>query len=57
LFSAPLVGAINSADISNLLAMVSGLGVISSVLRVPLSIMERTLQIRLFRAEVQDKSL
>jgi hypothetical protein len=53
LFSAPLVGAISLMDISNLRAMVSGLGLVSRVLRVPLSIMERSLKIRGSRAQVR----
>jgi O-antigen/teichoic acid export membrane protein len=40
LFAAPLVGAINLMDIRNLKSMISGLGVISDVLQIPLAIME-----------------
>jgi hypothetical protein len=53
LFSAPLAGAISPTDISNLRTMVSGLGIISKLLKIPLAIMERTLLIRAHRAEVQ----
>jgi O-antigen/teichoic acid export membrane protein len=40
LFSAPLVGAINLMDIRNLKSMISGFGVVSDVLQIPLTIME-----------------
>jgi lipopolysaccharide exporter len=40
LFSAPLLGAINLMDIRNLKSMISGFGVISDLLQLPLTIME-----------------
>lgn len=38
--SAPLLGAVNQADINNLRAMFSNLGILSKVLEIPLRIME-----------------
>jgi O-antigen/teichoic acid export membrane protein len=38
---APLVGAVNKSDISNLRIMLSGLGVISKVINIPLTITEK----------------
>jgi len=45
LISAPLVGAINQSDVSNLRAMFSSLGIITRLLEIPLKIMEKTLKI------------
>jgi len=49
LIAAPLIGAINQTDINNLRAMFSGLGIISKLLEIPLSLMEKPLKIRLQR--------
>jgi O-antigen/teichoic acid export membrane protein len=44
--AAPLLGALNQTDIYNLRTMFSGLGIISKLLEIPLSIMEKSLEIR-----------
>jgi O-antigen/teichoic acid export membrane protein len=45
LISVPLVGAVNQMDISNLRVMFSGLGVISKVIEIPLTLVEKLLRI------------
>ena len=47
LASAPLLGAINQADIENFRAMFSGLGIISKILSVPLLFMSKLCVCRL----------
>jgi O-antigen/teichoic acid export membrane protein len=49
LIAAPLIGAINQTDINNLRAMFSGLGIISKLLEIPLTLMEKPLKIHLQR--------
>lgn len=51
LIAAPIIGAINQTDINNLRTMLSGLGVISNLLEIPLTLMEKPLKIRYKRAE------
>jgi O-antigen/teichoic acid export membrane protein len=51
LITAPLIGAINQKDIDNLRSMFAGLGVISKLLGIPLTLMEKPLKMRLHRAE------
>jgi O-antigen/teichoic acid export membrane protein len=46
LAAAPLIGAINQADVNNLSAMFSGLGIISKVLKIPLVIVKKILNVR-----------
>ena len=46
LISVPLVGAINQSDVFNLRTMLSGLGIISRLLEIPLKIIERLLKMR-----------
>jgi O-antigen/teichoic acid export membrane protein len=46
LASAPLVGAINQADVNNLRVMLSGLGVVSKMLEIPFRFMEKSLKMR-----------
>ncbi len=46
LVSAPLVGAINQADVNNLRTMFSGLGPVSKIIDIPLKFMEQPLKIR-----------
>jgi len=46
LASAPLTGAIQQVDISNLRSMFSGLGIISKILEIALRFMEKILRIR-----------
>ena len=46
LISAPFLGAINQSDVNNLRTMLSGLGIISRLLEVPLKIIEKLLKIR-----------
>jgi O-antigen/teichoic acid export membrane protein len=46
LISAPLIGAVNQTDVNNLRAMLSGLGVVSKILEIPLRFMEKTLKLR-----------
>jgi O-antigen/teichoic acid export membrane protein len=55
LVAAPLIGAINQGDINNLRSMFSGLGALSKLLNIPLSIMEKPLKIRLKRMEIEDR--
>jgi O-antigen/teichoic acid export membrane protein len=43
---APLIGAINQKDIDNLRAMFSGLGIISKILEIPLTIIQKILNVR-----------
>jgi lipopolysaccharide exporter len=43
---APLAGAINQADINNLRAMFSGMGIIAKIIGIPLTIVEKTLKLR-----------
>jgi len=43
--AAPIIGAINQSDINNLRAMLSGLGIVSKLINIPLIIAEKTLQI------------
>jgi putative peptidoglycan lipid II flippase len=44
--TAPLVGAINQADINNLRAMLSSLGIISKLIDIPLTIIQKILSVR-----------
>jgi len=46
LISAPLIGAINQADISNFRVMFSGLGPISKILKAILAILEKPLRVK-----------
>ena len=46
LITAPLIGAISQTDINNLRSMFAGLGVISKLLEVPLTLMEKQLKLR-----------
>jgi O-antigen/teichoic acid export membrane protein len=46
LITAPLVGAINQIDINNLRLMLSGLGIISKILEIPLMLIEKILGYR-----------
>jgi stage V sporulation protein B len=39
--AAPIIGAINQSDINNLRAMLSGLGIISKLMNIPLALAER----------------
>jgi stage V sporulation protein B len=47
LVAAPLIGAINQTDIHNLRGMFSGLGVISKLLDIPLTLIEKSLEAKL----------
>jgi O-antigen/teichoic acid export membrane protein len=51
LSAAPLVGAVNQADVNSLRAMFSSLGPISKIFEIPLAIMEIPLRIRARRTE------
>ena len=51
----PLIGAINQGDINNLRSMFSGLGVLSKLLNIPLSIMEKPLKIRFKHFEIENQ--
>jgi stage V sporulation protein B len=44
LVATPLLGAVTVTDISNLREMLSGLGIISKILQIPLIIMEKTIK-------------
>lgn len=46
LIAVPLFGGINQVDIANLRVLLSGLGTVSRILEIPLTIMEKTLKIR-----------
>jgi hypothetical protein len=46
LVTAPLIGAVNKADVDNMRGMFSGLGIVSTVLELPLRIMEKPLKLR-----------
>jgi O-antigen/teichoic acid export membrane protein len=54
LVSAPLIGAINQIDISNLRAMFSGLGIISKVIEIPLTLVEKLLRINAKRPKIRE---
>jgi O-antigen/teichoic acid export membrane protein len=47
LIVAPLIGAINQTDVNNLRAMFSGLGIISKILEIPLTIIQKILNVRI----------
>lgn len=42
IITAPLIGAINQTDINNLRTMLSGLGIVSRILEIPLTLLEKT---------------
>ncbi len=42
IITAPLIGAINQTDINNLRAMLSGLGIVSRILEIPLTLLEKS---------------
>lgn len=46
LITAPLVGAVNQSDLSNLRTMFSSLGIVSRTLEIPLRIMQKLIKIR-----------
>ena len=46
----PLIGAINQTDVNNLRAMFSGLGIVSKLIEIPLTLVEKSLRIRIERA-------
>jgi PST family polysaccharide transporter len=50
---APLIGAINQTDINNLRAMFSGLGIMSKLLEIPLTIVEKPLKLCARNAEIE----
>jgi len=50
---APLIGAINQTDVNNLRAMFSGLGIISKLLEIPLTIVEKPLKTRANHSEIR----
>jgi stage V sporulation protein B len=51
LIAAPLIGAINQTDVNNLRAMFSGLGIISKLLEIPLTLIEKSLKVRAQRVD------
>ena len=55
LTTAPLIGAINQADVSNFRAMLSGLGIVSKLLEIPLKFIEKPLQMRKKQTEAKAK--
>jgi hypothetical protein len=55
LIAAPLIGAINQTDINNLRAMFSGLGIISKLLEIPLTLVEKQLKTRAQRVELREQ--
>ncbi len=48
ILAAPIIGAINQSDIDNLRAMLSGLGIISKLINVPLALAERVANLHFF---------
>jgi O-antigen/teichoic acid export membrane protein len=50
LIAVPLIGAINQTDVNNLRAMFSGLGIISKLIEIPLTLVEKPLKTRVARA-------
>ena len=54
LVSAPLVGAVNQTDIDNLRVMFSGLGRISKLLEIPLTLIEKPLKINAKRLNMKE---
>jgi hypothetical protein len=46
LLLAPLTGAVNQADVTNIREMFSGLGIVSRVLEIPLKFMEKPLKMK-----------
>ena len=57
LLSAPLIGAVNVADISNLRTMFSGLGVIAKIINVPLKVAEKAAMVKSTRKKIREQSL
>jgi len=55
LLAVPLIGAINQMDIDNIRSMFSGLGIISKLLEIPLTLMEKPLKMQLQRAEKRNQ--
>jgi O-antigen/teichoic acid export membrane protein len=53
LTSAPLIGAINQADVNNLRTIFSGLGTTSKLLEIPLTIVEKPIKTRAKHAEIK----
>lgn len=45
LIAAPLLGAVNQADINNLKKIFSGLGIVSKTLNIPMAVMEKILRV------------
>jgi len=45
-FGAPVIGAVSQSDIDGLRTMFSGLGIISRIINIPLSIAEKTAKAR-----------
>jgi stage V sporulation protein B len=45
IFGAPIIGAVSQTDINNLRAMLSGMGFISKIINIPLSVAEKAAQI------------
>jgi O-antigen/teichoic acid export membrane protein len=54
LITAPLIGAVNQTDINNIRAMFSDLGIISKLIDIPLTLMEKPLKIHLQRPKAID---
>jgi peptidoglycan biosynthesis protein MviN/MurJ (putative lipid II flippase) len=52
LITAPLIGALNQKDIDNLRAMFSGLGIMSRLLEIPLTLLEKPLKTRHQQTEI-----
>jgi len=55
LIAAPVIGAINQTDINNLRSMFSGLGVLSKLLDIPLTLMEKPLKIRVKHDQIENQ--
>ncbi|MCJ7633488.1 oligosaccharide flippase family protein [Candidatus Bathyarchaeota archaeon] len=53
LIATPLIGAINQTDVNNLRAMFSGLGIISKLLEIPLTLVEKLLKTRTQQVELK----
>jgi len=53
--AAPLIGAVYSADINNLKIMLSGMGIVSKIMNIPLRAAEKAAQIKIPRRARQTK--
>jgi len=55
LIATPLIGAINQTDVNNIRAIFSGLGIVSKLLEIPLTLVEKPLKTRVARASKKQR--